>query len=252
MAKKSQLAEKHAQSFGDIPVAPTEKTSRVRGVFESVASKYDVMNDAMSLGWHRIWKHLFVGRIAAQDGMNILDLAGGTGDITRMMHSRAPHAHYTVCDLTPAMMEVGKKRLLNRGITGVEWIQGDAAKLPFKSNTFDRVVISFGLRNVTFLDKALAEIHRVLKPGGKFYCLEFTTLPHAGAQRMYEIYNRVLIPRLGEIIANDRASYDYLIESIARFPTAPDLTEMMRETGFTAPQYQYYTGGIVAVHSGLK
>ncbi len=254
--KKSNLAEnitsRHAQSFGRAAVAPAEKTQRVQGVFDSVAAKYDVMNDAMSLGWHRVWKHIFTAQIAAANGMDILDLAGGTGDITRALHARAPKANYTVCDLTPAMMAVGKQRLYNRGIAGVQWIQGDAAKLPFKNNSFDRVVMSFGLRNVTYLDRALSEIRRVLKPDGKFFCLEFTTLPHAGAQRVYELYNQFLIPRLGEMIAGDRASYDYLIESIARFPSAPDLAEMMRDTGFHAAKYQYLTGGIVAVHSGEK
>jgi len=250
--KAANLTQKHAQSFGHAAVTPLEKTRRVRGVFENVAAKYDVMNDAMSLGWHRVWKRIFVGMIAVRDGMDVLDLAGGTGDITRAMHARAPGAHYTVCDLTPAMMDVGKKRLWNAGIAGVAWITGDAAALPFADNSFDRIVISFGLRNVTYLDRALAQAHRVLRPGGKFYCLEFTTLPHAGAQKIYELYNRVLIPQLGQMIAGDRASYDYLIESIARFPTAPDLAEMMRGTGFAAPQYRYLTGGIVAVHWGKK
>jgi demethylmenaquinone methyltransferase/2-methoxy-6-polyprenyl-1,4-benzoquinol methylase len=256
MAKKSHLAKnitsRHAQSFGRAAVAPAEKTARVRGVFDSVATKYDVMNDAMSLGWHRVWKHIFTAQIGAAGGMDILDLAGGTGDITRALHRRAPGAHYTVCDLTPAMMAVGKQRLWNAGITGVNWVVGDAADLPFKNNSFDRVVISFGLRNVTYLDKALAEARRVLRPGGKFFCLEFTTLPHAGAQRMYELYNQFLIPRLGEMIAGDRASYDYLIESIARFPSAPALEDMMTEAGFDGAVYQYLTGGIVAVHWGAK
>ncbi|HCM83084.1 MAG TPA: bifunctional demethylmenaquinone methyltransferase/2-methoxy-6-polyprenyl-1,4-benzoquinol methylase UbiE [Rhodospirillaceae bacterium] len=239
--------------FGQQTVAaPMEKTRRVRGVFESVAAKYDLMNDVMSLGWHRLWKRIFVGMVSPQNGMDILDLAGGTGDITKLMHRPAPRANYTVCDLTPEMMAVGKKRLLNAGIANVNWIAGDAAQLPFKNNSFDRVVISFGLRNVTYLDRALAEIRRVLKPGGKFYCLEFTTLPHAGAQKIYETYNRVLIPQLGGMIAGNRASYDYLIESINRFPDALTLTDMMREAGFHAPQYRYLTGGIVAVHEGIK
>jgi len=224
----------------------------VRGVFENVARKYDLMNDAMSLGWHRVWKKLFVGRVAPRNGMEILDLAGGTGDITRLMHRRAPGAHYTVCDLTPDMMTVGKTRLLNAGIAGVEWVTGDAAALPFANEQFDRIVISFGLRNVTFLDRALREAYRTLKPGGEFWCLEFTTLPHAGAQKIYETYNRVLIPQLGQMIAQDRASYDYLIESIARFPDAPALADLMRAAGFAAPRYQYMTGGIVAVHSGFR
>jgi len=250
--KAAHLTQKHAQSFGQAAVTPLEKTQRVRDVFENVAAKYDVMNDAMSLGWHRVWKRIFVGMIAARNGMDILDLAGGTGDITRAMHARAPDARYTVCDLTPAMMEVGKKRLWNVGIAGVNWVQGDAADLPFDDHSFDLVVISFGLRNVTYLDRALAQAHRVLRPGGKFYCLEFTTLPHAGAQKTYELYNRVLIPQLGQMIAGDRASYNYLIESIARFPAAPDLAEMMHAVGLTALQYKYLTGGIVVVHSGKK
>lgn len=250
--RKNNLATRHATEFGQQTVAPAEKTTRVRGVFDSIARKYDVMNDVMSLGWHRLWKHLLVGMIDAQNGMDILDLAGGTGDITRAMHQRAPDANYTVCDLTPAMMEVGKKRLWNKGITGVQWVTGDAAALPFKDNAFDRVVISFGLRNVTYLDRALREACRVLKPGGKFFCLEFTTLPHAGAQKIYETYNRILIPQMGEWIAKDRASYDYLIESIARFPDAPALAELMNDCGFKMTNYIYLTGGIVAVHQGQK
>lgn len=243
-------ATSHAHSFGAASVAPPQKTRRVRGVFESVAQKYDVMNDAMSLGWHRVWKKIFVSMVGARDGMRVLDLAGGTGDITRAMHGHAPHAHYTVCDLTPAMMAVGKKRLWNAGIAGVEWVTGDAAALPFDDATFDRVVISFGLRNVTYLDKALHEARRVLRPGGRFYCLEFSTLPHAGAQRLYEAYNRFVIPQLGAAIAGDRASYDYLIESIARFPAAPELAAMMADAGFTAVDFKRLSGGIVAVHWG--
>lgn len=249
---KNTIAQKHAAEFGRVAVVPPEKTARVRGVFHSVAAKYDVMNDLMSLGWHRVWKHIFVNMVGARDGMRVLDLAGGTGDITRAMHRRAPGAHYTVCDLTPAMMAIGKKRLWNTGITGVEWVQGDAADLPFESAQFDRVVISFGLRNVTYLDKALQEARRVLKPGGKFYCLEFSTIPNAPAQRMYELYNRMMIPALGEMIAGDRASYDYLIESIARFPAAPELAEMMREAGFTNVNFKRLSGGIVAVHAGSR
>ncbi len=248
--KKS--AQQHSLSFGHQQVQATEKTRRVKGVFESVATKYDLMNDLMSLGWHRLWKRIFVGMVAPINGMDILDLAGGTGDITKLMHRRAPRANYTVCDLTPEMMLVGKKRFLNSGIVGVNWVAGDAAELPFPDNSFDRITISFGLRNVTYLDKALREARRTLKPGGRFYCLEFTTLPHAGAQRIYEAYNRVLIPQLGQIIAGDRASYDYLIESIERFPDAPTLIGMMKDAGFTAPQYRYLTGGIVAVHYGVK
>jgi len=249
---KNNLSMNHAQNFGAARVTPAEKTQRVRSVFENVARKYDVMNDAMSLGWHRLWKKLFVGMVAPRDGMNILDLAGGTGDITRLMHRDAPGANYTVCDLTPEMMAVGKERLLNAGIAGVKWMTGDATALPFKDAQFDRIVISFGLRNVTFLDRAMCEARRVLKPGGQFWCLEFTTLPHAGAQKIYETYNRLLIPQLGEMIAGDRASYDYLVESIARFPDAPQLAELMRAAGFTAVQYHYLTGGIVAVHSGRR
>lgn len=243
---------KHSQSFGRQPVQPPEKTRRVRGVFESVAAKYDLMNDLMSLGWHRLWKRIFAEMVGPRGGMDILDLAGGTGDITRLMHRRAPRANYTVCDLTPEMMQVGKKRLLNAGIANVNWVAGDAAQLPFPDRSFDRVTISFGLRNVTYLDRALREAKRVLKTGGKFYCLEFTTLPHQGAQKIYEAYNRVLIPQLGQMIAGDKASYDYLIESIERFPDAPTLTGMMRDAGFRAPQYRYLTGGIVAVHWGTN
>ena len=252
LAMANRTAQKHATEFGFQAVAPREKTGRVRGVFENVAQKYDLMNDAMSLGWHRLWKRIFVGTVAPRNGMDILDLAGGTGDITCAMHRHAPHAQYTVCDLTPEMMAVGKKRLLNQGIAGVEWVVGDAAALPFADSSFDLITISFGLRNVTYLDRALTEAYRTLKPGGKFYCLEFSTLPHDGAQKIYELYNRVLIPKLGEMIAGDRASYDYLIESIARFPAAPDLCAMMHEAGFTAPQFKYLTGGIVAVHWGAK
>jgi demethylmenaquinone methyltransferase/2-methoxy-6-polyprenyl-1,4-benzoquinol methylase len=245
-----KLAEKHAHEFGFQSVAPDEKTGRVRDVFASVAQKYDLMNDLMSLGWHRLWKRIFVHAVGARDGMDVLDLAGGTGDITRLMHGRAPHARYTVCDLTPDMMAVGKDRLYNRGIAGVNWVVGDAAKLPFADSSFDRVVISFGLRNVTFLDKALREARRVLRPGGQFFCLEFTTLPHAAAQRLYETYNKILIPQLGEWIAGDRASYDYLIESINRFPAAPDLASMMQDAGFSQVGFRHLTGGIVAMHWG--
>lgn len=248
------------QAFGFRTVDAAMRTSMVREVFESVAPKYDVMNDLMSLGVHRLWKHSFVHGVNPQASEDILDLAGGTGDIAFSMErargadkSSTSHNPITICDINPAMLEVGKKRAMDKGLHGVfNWVEGNAEELPFADASFDKVTISFGLRNVTHLAKALADIYRVLRVGGHFYCLEFSHLPVPALQKAYDRYSFSVLPWLGEKVANDRASYQYLAESIRAFPDQESLCALMREAGFSAVRYENYLAGVAAVHVGLK
>jgi demethylmenaquinone methyltransferase/2-methoxy-6-polyprenyl-1,4-benzoquinol methylase len=240
--------------FGFERVRAEEKTARVRGVFQSVAKNYDLMNDLMSLGVHRIWKNQFITMMAPRAGDNILDLAGGTGDIALGLHRRSHgKSAITICDYNPAMLERGRDRMTDLGLLDTfTWTTGDAAALPFADNQFDKVCISFGLRNVTRIDTALREIVRVLKPGGKFFCLEFSPGVAAPLKKIYDQYSFTILPWLGEIVAHDRASYQYLAESIRQFPDQPTLAKRMTAAGMARAQWLNLSGGIAVIHHGWK
>ena len=237
-------------SFGYEEVAPAEKTRRVGGVFTSVASRYDLMNDAMSGGMHRLWKDRFVRRVKPRAGEQILDMAGGTGDIAfRLVRAGAS---VTVADINPAMLEVGMGRAQQRGIDGLVWSEANAETLSYPDRFFDAYTIAFGIRNVTDIPKALREANRVLRRGGRFFCLEFSTTQWPGFAEVYDAYSHRLVPRLGQMLAGDSESYRYLIESIRRFPDMPKFEGMIREAGFVNTRVEPIMGGLVAIHSGWK
>ena len=237
-------------SFGYESVDPEEKTRRVGAVFSSVAAKYDVMNDAMSGGMHRLWKDRFVRRVKPQPGEAILDMAGGTGDIAfRLAECRA---EVTVADINQEMLDVGLERAVERGIDTLVWSRQNAEALAYPDRSFDAYTIAFGIRNVTHIDKALAEAFRVLKFGGRFFCLEFSTTEWPGFKEAYDAYSHKLVPRIGKAIAHDEASYRYLIESIRRFPPMPEFEAMIRAAGFERTRVEPIMGGLVAIHSGWK
>ncbi len=237
-------------SFGYEEVSPAEKTERVGSVFSSVARKYDVMNDAMSGGMHRLWKDRFVKRVKPRPGETILDMAGGTGDIAFRMAERG--ASVTVSDINQDMLDVGVERAMERGIDGLVWSRQNAETLSFGDRFFDAYTIAFGIRNVTHIDRALAEAHRVLKYGGRFFCLEFSTVEWPGFKDVYDAYSHHLVPRLGQMIAGDAESYRYLVESIRKFPPMPEFERMIREAGFVRTKVEPIMGGLVAIHSGWK
>ncbi|MEI5687464.1 class I SAM-dependent methyltransferase [Sphingomonas kyungheensis] len=237
-------------SFGYEDVAPDEKTARVGGVFSSVAKNYDLMNDAMSGGMHRLWKDRFVRRVQPQPGQQILDMAGGTGDIAFRL--AASGASVTVADINPAMLEVGMQRAAKRGIDGLVWTEANAETLTFPDRFFDAYTIAFGIRNVTDVPKALREAHRVLRRGGRFFCLEFSTTTWPGFKDVYDSYSHKLVPKLGQLLAQDADSYRYLIESIRRFPDMPRFQAMIGEAGFVRTKAEPILGGLVAIHSGWK
>ncbi|MCU6453202.1 class I SAM-dependent methyltransferase [Sphingomonas sp. A2-49] len=237
-------------SFGYEDVAPEEKTARVGGVFSSVAKNYDLMNDAMSGGMHRLWKDRFVRRVQPQEGQQILDMAGGTGDIAFRL--AAAGASVTVADINPQMLEVGMERAAKRGIDGLVWTEANAETLTFPDRFFDAYTIAFGIRNVTDIPKALREAHRVLRRGGRFYCLEFSTTAWPGFKEVYDGYSHRLVPKLGQLLAQDADSYRYLIESIRRFPDMPTFKGMIADAGFVRTKAEPILGGLVAIHSGWK
>ena len=237
-------------SFGYQDVAPEEKTRRVGDVFASVANRYDIMNDAMSGGMHRLWKDRFVRRVKPRAGERILDMAGGTGDIAFRL--AASGASVTVADINPAMLDVGIERAAKRGIDGLVWTEANAETLTFPDRFFDAYTIAFGIRNVTDIAKALREAHRVLKRGGRFFCLEFSTTQWPGFAEIYDGYSHHVVPRVGRMIAGDADSYRYLIESIRRFPKMPEFERMIAEAGFTQTRVEPLLGGLVAIHSGWK
>lgn len=237
-------------SFGYEEVAADEKEARVGAVFSSVARKYDVMNDAMSVGLHRVWKDQFVRRVKPRAGEQILDMAGGTGDIAFRMAKAG--AAITVSDINQDMLDVGLERAVERGIDGLVWSRQNAEELSFPDRFFDAYTIAFGIRNVTHIDRALAEAHRVLKFGGRFFCLEFSTTEWPGFKEVYDAYSHRLVPRLGKMIAGDAESYRYLIESIRRFPPMPRFEGMIRDAGFRHTKVEPILGGLVAIHSGWK
>ncbi|CUH64811.1 Ubiquinone/menaquinone biosynthesis methyltransferase ubiE [Thalassovita gelatinovora] len=239
--------------FGFETVPESEKAGRVQGVFGSVASKYDVMNDAMSMGIHRIWKDAMMDWLAPRPNTKLLDVAGGTGDISFRYLIRAGHAHATVLDLTEPMLIEGRKRAEAAAMaSSLDWVTGDAMNLPFADNTFDVYTISFGIRNVTRPQEALNEACRVLKPGGRLMVLEFSQIPNDMMQKVYDLYSFNIIPRLGQVIANDRDSYQYLVESIRKFPDQDTFLNMVRQAGFENAKYRNLTMGIACLHSGWK
>ena len=241
-------------SFGYEEVSPEEKTERVGAVFSSVAKKYDVMNDAMSLGMHRLWKDKFVRRVKPRAGETILDMAGGTGDIAFRL-ARAG-AEVTVADINQDMLDVGIERapekMGSRSVDSLVWSCQNAEELNFPDRFFDAYTIAFGIRNVTRIDAALAEAYRVLKHGGRFFCLEFSTTEWPGFKEAYDAYSHKLVPQIGEAIAGDGDSYRYLIESIRRFPAMPEFEGLIRAAGFTRTRVEPILGGVVAIHSGWK
>jgi demethylmenaquinone methyltransferase/2-methoxy-6-polyprenyl-1,4-benzoquinol methylase len=237
-------------SFGYEEVPASEKAAKVGAVFSSVAKKYDIMNDAMSVGMHRLWKDQFVRAVKPQPHERILDMAGGTGDIAFRMAARG--AAITVSDINQDMLDVGMERAAAKGITSLEWSCQNAETLSFDSRSFDAYTIAFGIRNVTHIDKALAEAHRVLKFGGRFFCLEFSTTTWPGFREVYDAYSHKLVPQIGQMIAGDADSYRYLIESIRRFPPMPEFESMIRAAGFANTRVTPILGGLVAIHSGWK
>ena len=237
-------------SFGYEEVSPEEKTERVGQVFSSVARRYDIMNDAMSGGLHRLWKDRFVARVKPRPGEMILDMAGGTGDIAFRLQKHG--ALVTVSDINPDMLAVGMERAAERDIGGLSWSEQNAEELSFDSASFDVYTIAFGIRNVTHIDKALKEAHRVLKRGGRFFCLEFSTTTWPGFSEVYDFYSHKIVPKVGQMIAGDAESYRYLIESIRRFPDMPRFEQMIRDAGFVQTRCEPILGGLVAIHSGWK
>ncbi len=237
-------------SFGYEDIATEEKTARVGEVFSKVAKKYDIMNDAMSGGMHRLWKDRFVRRVKPRHGEAILDMAGGTGDIAFRMEPMG--ADVTVADINQEMLDVGVERAMERGIDSLVWSRQNAEELTYTDKVFDAYTIVFGIRNVTHIDKALAEAYRVLKHGGRFYCMEFSTTNWPGFKQAYDLYSHKLMPKIGKAIANDEESYRYLAESIRRFPPMPEFERMIREAGFARTKVEPILGGAVAIHSGWK
>jgi demethylmenaquinone methyltransferase/2-methoxy-6-polyprenyl-1,4-benzoquinol methylase len=237
-------------SFGYEEVAPDEKTRRVGGVFSNVASRYDLMNDLMSGGMHRHWKNQFVRRVRPRRGEAILDMAGGTGDVAFRLFEAG--AQVTVADINAEMLAVGQERARRRGIEGLLWAQENAEQLTFPDQTFDAYTIAFGIRNVTGIPAALTEARRVLRIGGRFFCLEFSTPTWPGFKELYDRYSNDLVPRIGKYVAGDEASYRYLVESIRRFPPMDEFKAMIMAAGFARVSVEPILGGAVAIHSGWK
>lgn len=240
--------------FGFEDVALEDKQGRVADVFDSVASRYDIMNDLMSFGVHRLWKHFTVEVSALRPGQQVLDLAAGTGDLTVLMSKRVgAKGRVIISDINGNMLAVGRQRLTDKGIVGnVDYVQANAELLPFPDNYFDCVTIGFGLRNVTDKDKALHAMQRVLKPGGKLLILEFSKPVIPGLSKIYDLYSFKLLPAIGKLIANDSDSYRYLAESIRMHPDQQTLIEMMQAAGLERCEYYNLSGGIVALHKGYK
>ena len=244
--------------FEDIP--ESQKASRVRGVFDSVAGNYDLMNDAMSLGVHRVWKNMVMAKLNPQPGEVLLDVAGGTGDLARRfivvaedvrMRRGGDVARAVICDINAEMLLAGIDKKKDHGLD-LSRVCGDAQNLPFPDNHFDALTIAFGIRNVTDRDMALREFYRVLKPGGRLGVLEFSTPPTQWLRQFYDAYSFAVIPRMGQILAKDRDSYQYLVESIRRFPRQAQFADMVKDVGFARVKWDDYSGGIAALHTGWK
>lgn len=238
--------------FGFERVSLEDKPRLVRRVFDAVAPRYDLMNDLMSGGIHRFWKADMIRRLNPRPGQRLLDVAGGTGDIAERFVAAAGTAAI-VCDVNQAMIQAGRDRALDRGVVSqIAWVCGDAEALPVASRSVDAVTIAFGLRNVTRMGAALAEMRRVLKPGGRFLCLEFSPAPSPLVARLYDLYSFNVLPRIGAIVTGDREAYQYLIESIRRFPDQQELARRMEAAGFEQVTVRSFSGGIAALHSGWR
>lgn len=239
-------------SFGFQDVAPEEKPGLVGDIFSRVASRYDLMNDLMSAGVHRLWKDAFVDWLNPRAGQAFLDVAGGTGDIAHRIAERTKgKANIVICDINYEMLAAGLARKEAKGVSIVR-VCGDAENLPIETASQDAYTIAFGIRNVTHLDRALAEAYRVLKPGGRFLCLEFSRVTAPGLDRLYDLYSFAVLPRLGEWVAGDGAAYRYLAESIRRFPPQGAFAKMIAQAGFGQVKYRDLSAGIAAMHSGWK
>jgi demethylmenaquinone methyltransferase / 2-methoxy-6-polyprenyl-1,4-benzoquinol methylase len=246
----------HTASFGFRDVPEAEKAGMVRGVFSSVARSYDLMNDLMSGGVHRLWKGAMVEWLNPQPGWRVLDVAGGTGDIAlriaKAARQRGGEAVITVCDINPDMLAEGVKRAAEKGEGTIVWTAGDAEALPLPDASFDAYTIAFGIRNVTHIERALAEAQRVLKPGGRFLCLEFSKVEVPGLDFLYDKFSFSVLPWLGEVVAGDRESYRYLVESIRRFPPQQEFARLIAAAGLMQVKVRNLSGGIAALHSAWK
>ncbi len=251
MNKPDAPAETTHFGYKDVPV--DEKADHVRGVFDSVATRYDIMNDLMSAGLHRLWKRHTIDQAAARPGHQVLDLAGGTGDLAiRFARQVGPKGHVVLADINAAMLDEGRRRLVDAGIAGnVSIAQVDAEDLPFDDASFDRITIAFGLRNLTDKEAALRSMYRVLKPGGKALVLEFSE-PAEALKPAYDLYSFRILPLMGKLVANDQESYQYLAESIRMHPNQEKLLDMMKDAGFERCRYQNFATGIVALHIGYR
>lgn len=255
-------SEKDETYFGFEKVSQEEKRHRVNQVFSNVAGRYDIMNDIMSIGIHRIWKKLFIDMLDPLPGTQMLDVAGGTGDVAfefiRRLRKQYPNEHsfkVTVCDINQDMLDEGQKKaesLHMNDPNSIEWVLGDAQNLPFQDNSFDAYTVAFGIRNVVDIKKALQESYRVLKPGGIFMCMEFSKVKTPGLSDIYEWYSFNIIPVMGELIAGDWRSYQYLVESIRQFPDQKDFADMIADTGYNLVDYKNLTLGVAAIHWGYK
>jgi len=257
MSEPGHKSASQTTHFGYAEVPVTEKTARVGAVFDSVARRYDLMNDLMSGGVHRLWKAALVDRLNPRPGMMFVDVAGGTGDIARRILARCNgKAHVTVCDINANMLAAGRDRAIDRGDLPSSrapfLVCSNAEQLPFADATFDAYTIAFGLRNVTHIDRALTEARRVLKPGGHFLCLEFSRVVAPLLAPLYERYSFAVLPQLGAWVARDREAYVYLAESIRKFPPQEELIEMLGSAGFAQTGYRNLSGGIAAIHSGWR
>jgi len=254
---RTDKAAEMETSFGFSNVKAGEKQPLVNEVFHSVAARYDVMNDFMSAGMHRLWKAAMVmsaGPPASDRAWQSIDVAGGTGDIAfRIVERGGPNVHTTVFDINASMLEVGESRALKNGLAGkVTFVEGNAEKLPFEDNSFNAYTIAFGIRNVPKMEKAIGEAFRVLKHGGHFLCLEFSEVDVPMLDKFYDQWSQHAIPRIGQAVTGDKESYQYLVESIAKFPNQETFAEAIRDQGFEKVTWRNFTGGIVALHSGWK
>lgn len=252
MTDDSAAGQAKTTHFGFRDVREEEKASLVRAVFDGVAPSYDLMNDLMSGGIHRLWKSALIETLRPRPDMRLLDLGGGTGDIAFRFRQKGG-GPVTVCDINKEMLSVGRDRALDRAILdGIDWVCGDAEKLPFPDRSADAVTIAFCLRNVTHIDEALREARRVLRPGGRFLCLEFSHVVVPGLAELYEHYSFKVLPWMGQIVAKNRDAYQYLVESIRKFPRQAELVERMGAAGFERSSYRNLSGGIAALHSGWR